>query len=82
MGQITFPVLSQPAWVTLDTNEIESLEATGAYTTVTQTGGLMWRSPAPIELFQQAIRTGEQPVEPLQPTNALALSQSPWRQGV
>jgi hypothetical protein len=86
MGDITFPTVSggpdKDNWVTVDSADIASLEQAGAITIVTMKGAphpTIYRSPAPIELLMQGVDTGQQPVEPLPPSDPTALAASPWR---
>jgi hypothetical protein len=86
MGDITFPTVSggpdQADWVTVNSDDIATLEQAGGVTVVTMKGGprpVIFRSPAPIELLTQGVDTGTQPVEPLAPTDPTALAASPWR---
>jgi hypothetical protein len=69
MVQISFPTISGIV-VTVNSDDIASLEAGGAWTFVTMNDASFYRSPAPIELFELTIANGGGPVllEPLPPT--------------
>lgn len=61
MVDITFPLTSGDM-ITVDSANIQDMQKAGSLTVVHMPGGLFYRSPAPLELFEIAIASGGGPV--------------------
>ena len=72
MATITFPT-QQSGDVTLDLDDIQSIEAAGIVTIVTVLGGHPYMSPAPIEMFELTLAQGGGEV----PIDTFSLARAP-----
>lgn len=85
MGLITFPIQSDigaGGTVTVESSDILDLDEAGYVCIVSMNDGVTYyRALAPIELLQQAVANGQQPIEQLPPSDPTALAQSVWKPG-